>query len=276
MAAREPSMLRRYLAAVVQLNATADKTANLRKAERLVADAAQAGAKLVALPEMFNLYGRFERIVEGAEIVPGPTTDCLRALAVAHRLYLAGGSFAEHDASSGKTRNTCLVFSPDGAIVGRYSKIHLFDIDLPGHVTSKESQWIGAGAETTSVETPLGKLGLAICYDLRFPELFRRLSTAGAEIIVVPSAFTHATGRDHWEILVRARAIENQCYVLAPNQCGEPSAGMRTYGHSLIIDPWGRVLAALVDEEGIAIADIDLDALQRVRTELPALQHRKL
>jgi nitrilase len=269
-------MLRRYSAAVVQLQATADKPANLGNAERLIAEAARAGAKLVALPEMFNLYGRFEPIVAAAEDVPGPTSELLRRLAVEHQLYLVGGSFAERHSSSGRARNTSLIFSPDGRILGRYSKIHLFDIDLPGRVTSQESQWIESGSETAIVESPLGKIGQAICYDLRFPELFRRLSAAGAEVIVIPSAFTHTTGRDHWEILVRSRAIENQCFVIAPNQCGEPAAGMRTYGHSLIVDPWGRVLASLDEDEGFALAQIDLDSQENVRAQLPALRHRRL
>ena len=160
--------------------------------------------------------------------------------------------------------------------MAHYSKVHLFDIDLPGRVTSKESQWIAPGVSTTTTPTELGRIGQAICYDLRFPELFRRLSGDGAEVIVVPSAFTSTTGRDHWEVLVRARAIENQCYVLAPNQCGEPAPGMQTYGHSMIVDPWGRALVSLGEEEGYAIAEIDIDALDRVRAQLPALAHRAL
>ncbi|HJS09538.1 MAG TPA: carbon-nitrogen hydrolase family protein [Pirellulales bacterium] len=267
-------MSRRYQAAVVQLRASADKLANLEKAGRLIEAAVAAGAKLIALPELFNLYGRFESIVSEAEAVPGPTSDRLSAWAAQHAVCLVGGSFAERDEASGKARNTSLIFAPDGRILGRYSKVHLFDIDLPGRVTSKESDWIAPGTSAATTETALGRIGQAICYDLRFPELFRRLSADGAEVIVVPSAFTHTTGRDHWEILVRARAIENQCYVLAPNQCGEPAPGMRTYGHSMIVDPWGRMLASLDEEEGYAIAEIDIDALATVRAQLPALAHR--
>jgi predicted amidohydrolase len=269
-------MSRRYLAAVIQLQANADKLANLEKAERLVASAAEAGAKLIALPEMFNLYGPFEPIVAAAEPIPGPTSERLAQWALRHSIFLVGGSFAERDDGTGKARNTSLLFAPDGRILARYCKVHLFDIDLPGRVTSKESDWITAGGGTAATPTPLGRIGQAICYDLRFPELFRRLSAAGAEIIVAPSAFTHTTGRDHWEILVRARAIENQCYVLAPNQCGEPAAGMRTYGHSLIVDPWGRVLASLDEQEGMAVAELDLDALADVRAHLPVHVHRRM
>jgi predicted amidohydrolase len=269
-------MSRRYQAAVVQLRASDDKLANLEKAGRFVAAAAGDGAKLIVLPEMFNLYGRFESIVYQAEAIPGPTSDRLSAWAAQHAVFLVGGSFAERDDATGKARNTSLLVAPDGQIVARYSKVHLFDIDLPGQVTSKESQWIAPGVSTTTTSTALGWIGQAICYDLRFPELFRRLSGDGAEIIVVPSAFTHTTGRDHWEVLVRARAIENQCYVLAPNQCGEPAPGMRTFGHSLIVDPWGHALVSLGEEEGYAIAEIDLDALDRVRAQLPALAHRAL
>jgi predicted amidohydrolase len=205
---------------------------------------------------MFNLYGRFETIVPEAETVAGPTSERLAAWSAQHAVYLVGGSFAERDEASGKARNTSLLFAPNGRIIGRYSKVHLFDIDLPGRVTSKESDWIAPGTSTVTTGTPLGRIGQAICYDLRFPELFRRLSVDGAEVIVVPSAFTHTTGRDHWEVLVRARAIENQCFVLAPNQCGEPAIGMRTFGHSLIVDPWGRMLASLAEDEGYAIAAI--------------------
>lgn len=265
----------RYRAAVVQLRASADKLANLAKAERLVAAAAAAGAKLVALPEMFNLYGPFEPIVAAAEPIPGLTSERLAEWAVRYNLFLVGGSFAERDETSGKARNTSLFFAPDGQISARYCKVHLFDIDLPGAVTSQESAWITAGSQTTVAATPLGRIGQAICYDLRFPELFRKLSAESAEVIVVPSAFTYTTGRDHWEILVRARAIENQCYVLAPNQCGEPAPGMRTYGHSLIVDPWGRVLAALDEEEDLAVAELNLDALAEVRRRLPAISHRR-
>jgi predicted amidohydrolase len=269
-------MSRRYQAAVVQLRASADKLANLEKAGRLVSAAASAGAKLIALPEMFNLYGRFESIVPAAEAVPGPTSELLSAWAAQHAVFLVGGSFAERDDESGKARNTSLLFAPDGRILGRYCKVHLFDIDLPGRVTSKESDWITPGSSTITTETALGRIGQAICYDLRFPELFRQLSADGARVIVVPSAFTQTTGRDHWEVLVRARAIENQCYLLAPNQCGEPAPGMRTYGHSLIVDPWGRTLASLDEDEGYAIAELDLDSLETVRAQLPALAHRVL
>jgi predicted amidohydrolase len=269
-------MPRSYLAAVIQLCATADKLANLHKAESLVRAAASAGAKMVALPEMFNLYGRFEAIVAEAEPIPGPTSERLSAWAKRHEIYLVGGSFAERDSSTGKALNTSLIFGPDGDLLGRYCKVHLFDIDLPGRVTSRESDWIGAGRAASNTKTPVATIGQAICYDLRFPELFRRLSADGAEVLVVPSAFTHTTGHDHWEILVRARAIENQCFVLAPNQCGEPAPGMRTYGHSLIVDPWGRVLASLGDEEGYALAEIELHELDKIRAQLPALTHRRL
>jgi predicted amidohydrolase len=269
-------MSRRFQAAVVQLRASADKLANLDKAGRFIAAAAGDGAKLVALPEMFNLYGPFESIVPEAESVPGPTSDRLSAWAAQHAIFLVGGSFAERDETAGKARNTSLLFAPDGRMIGRYSKVHLFDIDLPGRVTSKESEWIAPGTSTTTTATALARIGQAICYDLRFPELFRRLSSDGAEVIVVPSAFTHTTGRDHWEVLVRARAIENQCYVLAANQCGEPAPGMRTYGHSLIVDPWGRTLSSLAEEEGYSLAEIDIDALAKVRAQLPALAHRAL
>jgi predicted amidohydrolase len=267
---------RRYLAAAVQLCATADKDSNLGKAEALVAAAAEAGAKLVALPEMFNLYGPFDPVVAAAEDVNGNTSQRLADWARTHGIYLVGGSFAEGDRQTGKARNTSLLFGPDGKVLARYCKVHLFDIDLPGRLTSRESEWIIAGSDCTVTPTQVATIGQAICYDLRFPELFRRLSADGAEVIAVPSAFTHTTGRDHWEILVRARAIENQCFVLAPNQCGEPASGMRSYGHSMIVDPWGRILASLEEDEGFAIAELDFGTLSQVRRQLPAQSHRRL
>jgi predicted amidohydrolase len=226
---------------------------------------------------MFNLYGRFEAVVAEAEPVPGPTSDLLAQLARELEIVLVGGSIAERDPNGVQARNTSLVFAADGQLLAGYCKVHLFDIDLPGRVTSRESDWIVPGCDVSVYQTPLGKLGQAICYDLRFPELFRRLSAEGCELIAVPSAFTKTTGRDHWQVLVRARAIENQCFVLAPNQFGQHAPGMTSYGHSMIVDPWGHVLASLVgDSEGFAIAEIDLDLVASVRAQLPALAHRRL
>ncbi len=268
----------RFLAAAVQMCSGADKQANLAAAARLVEQAAAAGARLVALPELFNCFGTFDKIVAAAEPIPGPTSQILGELAAAHRLILVGGSIAERDELTGKTFNTSLTFGDDGRLLHRYRKMHLAAIDLPGRATLSEARWIAAGDELATAATPLGQLGVAICYDLRFPELFRRLSTDGAQIIALPSAFTHATGRDHWEVLLRARAIENQVYVVSPNQSGEQPGVPRSFGHSMMIDPWGDVLARAdaADGEKIVFATIDLDRLAQIRAQSPALAQRRL
>ncbi len=172
--------------------------------------------------------------------------------------------------------NTSVLFAPDGARLAVYRKIHLFDIDLPGRVTVKESEAKLPGAEVVTAATDLGTVGLSVCYDVRFPELYRRLVYAGATIITIPSAFTFPTGEAHWEVLMRARAIENQCYVLAPAQFGSNVHGFIDYGNSMIVDPWGRVLARGADQEGVLVAPIDMEYLERVRRELPALSHARL
>ncbi|MDH3718612.1 MAG: carbon-nitrogen hydrolase family protein [Planctomycetota bacterium] len=269
-------MSTKFLAAAVQLNSSEDKHACRQRATQLVEQAAGQGAQLVALPEMFNCLGRFSRIVAAAESIPGPTSDALGQLAARLGITLLAGTIAEQADEPGRAYNTSLLFSPDGRILARYRKIHLFDVDLPGRVTVRESQWIQAGDETTTVATPLGNFGLSICYDLRFPELYRRLAEGQAEIIFVPSAFTKVTGRDHWEVLLRARAIENQAYLIAPNQCGRHPPDLETYGNSMIVDPWGTVLKRAASDEDVIFAEIDLQQLRKVRQQLPALDHRRL
>ena len=202
---------------------------------------------LVALPELFNCFGRFETVVAQAEPIPGPTSDAMSKLAARLGITLVAGSIAERDETSGHAFNTSLLFDSQGRLLARYRKMHRFNVELPGQVSVRESKWISAGGGVATAATSLGTLGMAICYDLRFPELFRRLASAEAEVIVVPSAFTQATGRDHWEILLRARAIENQAYVIAPNQAGHRPPQPASHGHSAIIDPWGRILAMADD-----------------------------
>jgi predicted amidohydrolase len=265
-----------FLAAAVQLNSSEDKRACLRRAEHLVRQAADKGARLVALPEMFNCLGRFSRVVAAAETIPGPTTESLGKLARQLGITLLAGTICEQAGRSGKAYNTSLLFSPEGEILAKYRKIHLFDVDLPGRVTVRESRWIQPGDAPAAIATPLGKFGLSICYDLRFPELYRRLADQQVDILCVPSAFTKATGRDHWEVLLRARAIENQAYVIAPNQCGRHQPDLETYGNSMVVDPWGKVLARAETAEDVVLAPIDLPFLRDVRRQLPALDHRTL
>lgn len=267
-----------FLAAAIQMAAGADKAANLERAQRLIRTAAARGAILVALPEMFNWRGLRAEEAAAAELLDGESLALMARLARELKLHLAAGSIAERGpAGAGRNYNTSALFGPDGARIAVYRKIHLFDVDLPGRVTVRESDAKLAGAEAVCVPTALGPIGLSICYDLRFPELFRRLAFAGARIITIPSAFTFPTGQAHWEPLLRARAIENQVYMIAPAQFGPNLYGYRDYGNSLIADPWGRVLGrAGAGEEGLVIAPIDLDYQDRVRRELPALDHARL
>ena len=261
--------------AAVQMTSTADKPLNLRKAESLVRDAAARGAVLIALPELFNCLGEPEIILEQAEEVPGPTSESMSRLAAECQITLLAGSIAERVAGEKRIFNSSLLFGPDGRQLACYRKIHLFDIDLPGHVTFRESAIMGTGSRIVMTQTGVGLVGQAICYDLRFPELFRRLSAAGADLFVIPSAFTLATGRDHWEVLLRARAIENQVHVIAPNQVGRHSPSLQTYGRSMIIDPWGTVLATAPDGDAVVTAVVDLERQSEIRSRLPALQHRR-
>ena len=264
-----------YRAAAVQMCSGEDVAANLATAVHWVEQAAAAGARLVVLPELFACLGRVEAIVASAEDLPGPTSDALCQLARRLEITLVAGSLAERSPRPDKVYNTSLLIGSDGAVLSRYRKMHLFDVDLPGQVTLAESRWITAGDQVVAVSTPQGCIGQAICYDLRFPELFRQLADAGTDVICLPSAFTLPTGRDHWEVLVRARAIENQAFVVAANQCGRHTPQLTTYGHSMIVDPWGTPLAVAADGAGLAIAEIDLTRMAEIRRQLPALQHRR-
>ena len=269
------SVERHVTVAAVQMNSGQHAEANLAAALAGIDQAAARGAALVVLPELFTCLGRPEAIVAAAQTVPGPTTDALSGAAARCGLTLVAGSLPERSEVPGRVWNTSLVFDAQGTIRARYRKLHRFDVDLPGRVTYRESNWVAAGDEVVVVETPLGRLGLAICYDLRFPELFRQHAAAGAEWLVVPSAFAEATGRDHWEVLLRARAIENQAFVIAANQCGTHGGALTTHGHSAIVDPWGRVLAMAADRPEVITAVVDRAQLAEVRRQLPALAHRR-
>ncbi len=267
--------MRSYLAAAVQMTASSSKEENLAKAETFVRLAAERGAALVVLPEVFSWRGRHKKEPEQVESIPGPTTQRLQDLATRLGIHLLAGSFLEKS-DEVRAYNTSLLINPQGALLAQYRKIHLFDVDIPGQVSIRESDSMKPGEEVVVASTPLGTVGLSVCYDLRFPELYRGLSRKGAEIISVPSAFTFPTGAAHWEALLRARAIENQVYIIAPNQIGKNVYGFADYGNSMIIDPWGKIIARAPDRECFITAEIDLDYLEKVRKELPCLAHQRL
>lgn len=266
----------RFLAAAIQMNSGRDKAANVACAERLLRLAAQRGVRLAALPEVFYWRGRRDDGAAQSESLEGETLSLMAKLARELQIHLLAGSIHERVPGETRSYNTSVLFGPDGARLAVYRKIHLFDVDLPGRVTVKESDVMLHGANVVLATTALGAIGLTICYDLRFPELYRRLALAGARIMTVPSAFTFPTGEAHWEVLLRARAIENQTYVIAPAQFGPNVHGFSDYGNSMIVDPWGRVIARATDQEDVLIAPIDLEYLENVRRNLPALSQVRL
>jgi deaminated glutathione amidase len=260
--------------AAVQLNSNGDKQRNLAAAERLVRESAAGGAEFVALPEKWNLLAGGEELVAGAEPLDGPSLTAARGWARELGIHLLAGSVSERGAEGERASNTSVLIGPDGADLAVYRKIHMFDVDAGG-VSYRESEHERPGSEL--VTAPVGELilGMTVCYDLRFPELFRILALRGARIVAVPSAFTLATGRDHWEVLLRARAIEDQIFVVAPNQSGQAPPHYSSFGRSMIVDPWGVVLATAADGEGFVAADLDLGAQDRVRESLPSLANRQ-
>jgi predicted amidohydrolase len=266
----------RLMAAVVQMTSTADAERNLATAERLTAEAAARGAGFVALPENFAFLRSTGDPAPEPQAVDGPWVRRMAESARRHRLTLLLGSLPERSPDAGKVHNTSVLLGPDGAVLAVYRKIHLFDIDLPGLEHLKESREVAAGREVVVADAPFGPLGMTVCYDVRFPELYRALARRGARVMAVPSAFTDRTGKDHWEVLLRARAIENLAYVVAPAQVGVHGKGRASHGHALIVDPWGTVIAQVPDGEGIALAELDFGRQDRLRKELPALAHIRL
>ncbi len=268
------------LAAVVQMSSQGDLAANLQRAEELVAASAARGAKLVVLPENFALMGEEARRRDVAERVdeasPGPIVASLQRSARSHGVTVIAGGFPERSDDATRPFNTSLVVSPEGAIVASYRKIHLFDVEVGDGVSYRESSATTPGSEPVVVDAHGLRVGLSICYDVRFPELYRALVDRGAQVLTVPAAFTLATGKDHWHVLLRARAIESQAYVLAAAQWGSHPRGRRTYGKSCIIDPWGDVVAQAPEGEGLAIAEIDPVRIATVRRDLPCLEHRTI
>ena len=261
-------------AAAVQLNSTDDKERNLATADRLTRDAAADGADLVVLPEKFNVLGESEHLLAGAETLDGPSISWAREIARELGIDLVAGSIAERREGREKLSNTSVHVGPDGELKAVYRKVHMFDV-VVGGVEYRESAHEEAGDET--VLSTAGEdvpLGLTVCYDLRFPELFRILAVQGARVIALPAAFTKVTGQAHWEILVRARAIENQAFVVAADQIGRAAGGKESFGGSMIVDPWGDVLARAPDEECFVAADLDLARQDEVRAQLPSLANR--
>ena len=265
---------RKLRVAAIQMSSTPDKEENKETAEALIREAVSARADLVALPELWSCHGLDEAYRENAESVPGPTTDFLGELARELGIYLLGGSILEGDPGAQRLSNTSTFFDPSGEMTAVYRKIHLFDVKVSDR-EYLESANIAPGSEIVTAKAGAATLGLSVCYDVRFPELYRLLALRGAEILAVPAAFTLQTGKDHWELLLRARAVENQAFVVAPAQWGQKADGRWTYGRSMIVDPWGTVLATCPDRDGHALATLDLDYLDRFRAEFPALTNRR-
>lgn len=263
--------------AAVQMTSTSNRGANLRKAEELLNRGVDEGARVLALPENFSFMGEGEsEKLELAETPEGGlVTDFLKDFAFKNKVWVVGGSIPVK-AEEEKVFNRSHLIDDRGDIVASYDKIHLFDVDIEGGESHKESRTVKRGDKVVSHKTPFGEVGLSICYDLRFPELYRELSIKGAMMIFVPAAFTSRTGEAHWEVLLRARAIENQVYIIAPAQVGIHNKNRSTFGNSMIIDPWGKVMARAADEETVITAEIDLDYLDSVRQSIPCLEHRWL
>jgi predicted amidohydrolase len=263
--------------AAVQTVSTPDVARNLDAVAHWIGEAARQGAGLVALPEYFCLMGRrdSDKLLIAEPAGDGPIQHFLAAQAKARGIWLIGGTLPIRAETAERVRNACCVYAPDGTLAARYDKIHLFRFDN-GRESYDEARVLEAGAAPVAVQAGPLRVGLSVCYDLRFPELYRALGAPPCDVLSVPAAFTYTTGRAHWELLLRARAVENQCYVLAAAQGGTHENGRRTWGHSLIVDPWGEVLDVLPEGEGVVVADVDLARLAAVRQQLPALAHRRL
>jgi predicted amidohydrolase len=264
---------------LVQLNTQEDVLGNLERVRHWTAQAAAEGAQIVALPENFAFMGEEARKRELAERIdgafPGPILSALQESASKHGVWILGGGMPERSDDVARPYNTCVVVDPRGNVAAKYRKVHLFDVTVPDGTAYRESNATSPGSEAVTVEVLGVRMGLSICYDVRFPELFRRLVDQGARVVVVPSAFTVPTGKDHWHPLLRARAIENQVFVLAPAQHGKHPRGRQTFGKSLVVDPWGEVIAQCSEGEGMVLARLDFDYQDHVRTALPSILHRR-
>lgn len=268
--------MKKLKVAAVQMSSGSDKEKNLKQAKKLITLAVRKKAKFIVLPEVFNYRGKLGEAFKVAESVPGYSTNLISQLAKKYKVWILIGSLLEKEKKNLKPYNTSVLINPNGKIAAKYRKIHLFDIKLKGkQILESSRNQAGKSPKLAKIENI--KVGLSICYDLRFPELYRYYSKNGAEIICIPSSFTKPTGEAHWHTLIKARAIENFAYVIAPNQAGIGSGGVKTYGHSLIADPWGKILAeGSADKEEVIFTEIDLDYLEKIRRNLPSLEHRKL
>lgn len=266
------------ICAAIQMASGLQVEANLLEAEKQIADAAQAGAKLVALPENFAIMGmnEYDKVLVREIDGDGPIQEFLAATAKKYAVWIVGGTMPMAADADKKVRASCLTYNDQGERVARYDKVHLFDVSVPDSTEQyKESDSVEAGDSACVIDTPFGRIGLAVCYDLRFPEFFRPMAQKGLDIIVIPSAFTAKTGAAHWEVLLRARAIENLCYVIAPNQGGFHVNGRQTFGHSMIVDPWGVVLDCYKTGPGFVAAEVDKIRLEKMRSSFPVLEHRR-
>lgn len=259
---------------VIQMSVTDDKDANLKKAKAMIIEACQQGAQLVVLPEVFNSPYQTELFPNYAEPYPGETTRLLSSLAAKHEVLLVGGSIIEKDAD-GQLYNSSFVFDEKGQLLGRHRKVHLFDINLPSKITFRESDTLNSGNSITIIRHQKICLGLMICYDFRFPELARAAVIEGAQLLVVPAAFTAATGEAHWDLLMRSRAVDNQCFVIAASPARNPESSYQAWGHSMVVDPWGKIIAEAGEEDDIIYAVLDFEQLEQIRQQLPLLQHRR-
>jgi deaminated glutathione amidase len=267
--------MKSYLAAAVQMNSLPDLEKNLAQAEDLIDLAVRRGAELVTLPENFSFLGDETAKLEQAEAIAANSEKFLKTMAQRHQITILGGGYPV-PAGDNKVYNRAMLVGADGQALATYNKVHLFDVNVPDGNTYQESENVLAGQQLPVIynSKELGQLGLSICYDVRFPELYRHLSKLGAEVLMIPAAFTAYTGKDHWQVLLQARAIENTCYVIAPAQTGKHNAIRQSHGHAMIIDPWGTVLSDAGDGKGVAIAAIEPSRIEQVRRQMPSLNHR--
>jgi deaminated glutathione amidase len=268
--------MKSYLAAAIQMTSVPDLRKNLAQAEELIDLAVRQGAELVGLPENFSFMGEEKDKLTQASAIATETETFLKTIAQRYQVTILGGGFPVPVGSTGKVYNTALLIDPTGKELACYRKVHLFDVNVPDGNTYQESSTVMAGTELPPVyiSEKLGSIGLSVCYDVRFPELYRHLSSKGVDVIFVPAAFTAFTGKDHWQVLLQARAIENTCYVIAPAQTGTHYARRQTHGHAMIIDPWGMILADAGEQPGVAIAEINPGRIEQVRRQMPSLEHR--